>query len=81
MLYRKIVACHIRGVHDCYILLIANILKQGAIAVKNFIEFFSQFNRQQYEILSKHTGPSCSKLTMSLVKDSLKFTSGDTQIY
>ena len=26
-------------------------------------------------------GPSCSKLTMSLVNDSLKFTSSDTQIY
>ena len=25
-------------------------------------------------------GPSCSKLTMSLVNDSLKFTSSDTQI-
>ena len=28
-----------------------------------------------------NTGPSCSKLTMSLVNDSLKFTSSDTQIY
>ena len=28
-----------------------------------------------------HPGPSCSKLTMSLVNDSLKFTSSDTQIY
>ena len=28
----------------------------------------------------KLPGPSCSKLTMSLVKDSLKFTSSDTQI-
>ena len=27
-----------------------------------------------------HPGPSCSKLTMSLVNDSLKFTSSDTQI-
>ena len=26
------------------------------------------------------SGPSCSKLTMSLVKDALKFTSSDTQI-
>ena len=26
-------------------------------------------------------GPSCSKLTMSLVNDSLKFTSSDTQIF
>ena len=29
---------------------------------------------------SKTTGPNCSKLTMSLVNDSLKFTSSDTQI-
>ena len=29
---------------------------------------------------SKTTGPSCSKLTTSLVNDSLKFTSSDTQI-
>ena len=27
-----------------------------------------------------NSGPSCSKLTMSLVNDSLKFTSSDTQI-
>ena len=29
---------------------------------------------------NKTSGPSCSKLTMSLVNDSLKFTSSDTQI-
>ena len=29
---------------------------------------------------SKNPGPSCSKLTTSLVNDSLKFTSSDTQI-
>ena len=29
---------------------------------------------------SNEPGPSCSKLTMSLVNDSLKFTSSDTQI-
>ena len=28
----------------------------------------------------RKTGPSCSKLTMSLVNDSLKFKSSDTQI-
>ena len=28
----------------------------------------------------KRSGPSCSKLTTSLVNDSLKFTSSDTQI-
>ena len=30
--------------------------------------------------MSSVSGPSCSKLTMSLVNDSLKFTSSDTQI-
>ena len=30
--------------------------------------------------IRKISGPSCSKLTMSLVNDSLKFTSSDTQI-
>ena len=30
--------------------------------------------------VTAQTGPSCSKLTMSLVNDSLKFTSSDTQI-
>ena len=30
---------------------------------------------------SKNSGPSCSKLTTSLVYDSLKSTSSDTQIY
>ena len=30
--------------------------------------------------IRKTSGPSCSKLTMSLVNDSLKFTSSDTQI-
>ena len=30
---------------------------------------------------NQSTGPSCSKLTMSLVNDSLKFTSSDTQIH
>ena len=31
--------------------------------------------------VSKLSGPSCSKLTMSLVNNSLKFTSSDTQIF
>ena len=30
--------------------------------------------------IKKKSGSSCSKLTMSLVNDSLKFTSSDTQI-
>ena len=32
-------------------------------------------------LVSWHSGPSCSKLTISLVNDSLKFTSSDTQIF
>ena len=32
------------------------------------------------EPVFKHSGPSCSKLTTSLVNDSLKFTSSDIQI-
>ena len=35
-------------------------------------------HRSRYEWVS---GPSCSKLTTSLVNDSLKVTSSDTQIY
>ena len=31
-------------------------------------------------LVSMHSGRSCSKLTVSLVNDSLKFTSTDTQI-
>ena len=30
--------------------------------------------------IKSQTGPTCSKITMSLVNDSLKFTSSDTQI-
>ena len=33
------------------------------------------------DLLRNKSGPSCSKLTMSLVNDSLKFTSSDTQIF
>ena len=36
--------------------------------------------RDKLPMLYCYTGPSCSKLTMSLVNDSLKFTSIDTQI-
>ena len=32
------------------------------------------------EVFGDNSGPSCSKLTTSLVKDSLKFTSSDMQI-
>ena len=32
------------------------------------------------DIFIYRSGPGCSKLTMSLVNDSLKFTSSDTQI-
>ena len=37
---------------------------------------------QKYEKYQSYlSGLSCSKLTMSLVNDSLKFTSSDMQIY
>ena len=36
--------------------------------------------RDSMFIKYQQSGPSCSKLTMSLVNDSLKFTSSDTQI-
>ena len=36
--------------------------------------------RYKTEQQQKHPGSSCSKLTMSLVNDSLKFTSSDMQI-
>ena len=32
------------------------------------------------DLRRKKSGPGCSKLTTSLVNDSLKFTSSDTQI-
>ena len=35
---------------------------------------------QHLALWVKNSGPSCSKLTASLVNDSLKFTSSDTQI-
>ena len=40
-----------------------------------------EIKKKNIEELSSNTpGPSCSKLAMSLVNDSLKFTSSDTQI-
>ena len=40
--------------------------------------FFREIKKKRKE--KQISGPSCSKLTMSLVNDSLKFTSSDTQI-
>ena len=40
----------------------------------------SQFNFPNVLLSQSGSGPSCSKLTTSLVNDSLKFTSSDTQI-
>ena len=42
--------------------------------LNNIYYFFSN------DDVLEHTGPGCSKLTTSLVNDSLKFTSSDTQI-
>ena len=44
------------------------------------MEFSLYYALSSAEIFTQHSGPSCSKLTMSLVNDSLKFTSSDTQI-
>ena len=38
------------------------------------------YHVNNYFLSLKKPGPSCSKLTMSLVNDSLKFTLSDTQI-
>ena len=38
--------------------------------------FIKRYDNPKYK-----PGPSCSKLTTSLVNDSLKFTSSDTQIF
>ena len=41
----------------------------------SIFEYYGAFNNKN------KSGPSCSKLTMSLVNDSLKFTSSDMQIF
>ena len=46
-------------------------------------EFKSSYEEQSKTLIEQsynESGPSCSKLTMSLANDSLKFTSTDTQI-
>ena len=40
-----------------------------------------QTDRHRPKINEMQSGPSCSKLTTSLVNASLKFTSSDTQIF
>ena len=50
------------------------------------IIFWVSSKRKEFSIserawrAGKQSGPSCSKLTTSLVNDSLKFTSSDTQV-
>ena len=39
-----------------------------------------EYNYKLTDLKHYQPGPSCSKLTMSLVNDSLKFTLSDTQI-
>ena len=45
-----------------------------------FVCLFFLLERALYNKVLQKSGPSCSELTMSLVNDSLKFTSSDTQI-
>ena len=60
------------------------------ITAYRYILKSEQVNLTKFEMHLKHDTmscstlqprPSCSKLTMSLVNDSLKFTSSDTQIF
>ena len=42
--------------------------------------FMLTLDEHEKSFITLRPGPSCSKLTTSLVNDSLKFTSSDTQI-
>ena len=55
----------------------------GEALLKNThnIRCYGELKKNIPELSSNTPGPSCSKLTMSLVKDLLKFTSSDTQLY
>ena len=60
-------------------------LAQISLSVMEKIPYFQPFYHDykfmgSFSCNGKQSGPSCSKLTMSLVNDSLKFTSSDTQI-
>ena len=48
--------------------------------VSTLVRLFQCFGKRKRKKKKKKPGPSCSKLTTSLVNDSLKFTSSDTQI-
>ena len=50
------------------------------ILTRSALQRHCTHNIRFIEELRKSSGPICSKLTMSLVNDSLKFTSSDTQI-
>ena len=51
-------------------------IEKKTIELTELVTDIPSLNWQQY----KYSGPSCSKLTMLLVNDSLEFTSSDTQI-
>ena len=54
---------------------------EGGWLYKKWIIFIGKISSRASTVTwSSYTGPSCSKLTISLVNDSLKFTSSDTQI-
>ena len=50
------------------------------LKIKSYINWKKMFVHEYLTLNQYQPGPSCSKLTMSLVNDSLKFTSSDTQI-
>ena len=59
--------------------LLQNVLTQIFVFVLNFHKVYFSANWWMSDKYCR-PGPSCSKLMMSLVNDSLKFTSSDTQI-
>ena len=58
----------------------ANILVMGEGPERGRVKIGEYYNVMHYSLLCFNPGLSCSKLTMSLVNDSLKFASSDTQI-
>ena len=57
-----------------------SILRHALTDCQSYLAQISNITRQYMLHVIKESGPSCSKLTTSLVNDSLKFTSSDMQI-
>ena len=49
--------------------------------VDRYIEIFTEINHNMTAVKCNRSGPSCSKLTTSLVNDSLKFQMAILQIH